>query len=402
MSTKKGNKVIQQFEGDNPPEDFDFPSIGIEDIDRAVFKMFDDKLNFQTTQKGESKKVPVVFAAGERFALTRRKNPIRDKNNALILPIISIMRGNIDFSPDQGGKKTAISFREQTSYTIKKRLTSRDRNYQNVINKMGLTNQKNVSSRRNFISNDIVPGNDAVKSTLASRRPGQNLTFVSQGGKISLDTRRIENNIFEIIDIPYPEFISVEYDVIFWTQYLSQANQMMETLLFNFEGQGEEITMKTDAGFELVAFFKPPFTSNSNFDNYTEDERVIKHTITLSVPGYIINPKHPGLPNVLRSYTSAPMIDFGYDEPVGNVVFNNQPEREHEKTKRHVLSDITSVEESKATRKGETSEDIEQIIVNPFTGEEEILFSKVLSRNKRAGETVASSLIVKKIERQYE
>ena len=149
---KKREKVINQFEGDNPPDNFEFPSIGIEDIDRAVFKLFDKKLNFQTTQKNQSKKVPVVFAAGERFALTRRKNPIRDKNNALVLPIISIMRGDVDFSQDQGGKKTAIAFREQSSYTIKRRLDKRDREYQNIINKQGLTNQKNVASKNSFLN----------------------------------------------------------------------------------------------------------------------------------------------------------------------------------------------------------------------------------------------------------
>jgi hypothetical protein len=401
MPVKKGNKIIKQFEGDNAPENFEFPSIGIEDIDRAVFKLFDEKLNFQVTQKGEAKKVPVVFAAGERFALTRRKNPIRDKNNALILPIISIMRGDIDFSAEMNGKKTPISFREQPSYTIKKRLGDRDRNYQNVINKMGLTNQKNVSSRRNFLSSDIVPGNIAKAGSAASRRQGQNLTFKSQGGKITLDAN-LGNNIFEVIEVPYPEFLSITYDVVFWTQYLSQANEMIETLIVNFEGQGEEITMKTDGGYELVAFFKPSFSSNTNFDNYSDDERVIKHTMSFTVPGYIINPKHPGLPNLLRAYTSAPMIDFGYDEPSANVVFNNQPERELEKTKRHVLNDLTNIEEIRSEKRGETSEDIEQVIINPFTGEEEVLFSKVLSRDKRTGETVASALIVKKIERQYE
>jgi len=258
-----------------------------------------------------------------------------------------------------------------------------------------------VSSRRNFAANDIVPGNIADSDAIASRRAGQNLTFVSQGGKITLDSN-LGKNIFEIIEVPYPEFVSISYEVIFWTQYLSQANEIMETLLFNFEGQGEEITMKTEDGFELVAFFKPPFTSTSNFDNYTEDERIIKHSISMTVPGYIINPKNPGMPNLLRAYTSAPMIDFGYDEPFGRVVYNNQPETDSQKTKRSVLNDLTSIEEVRDNKRGETSEDIEQIIVNPFTGEEEVLFSKVLSRDKRSGETVASSLIVKKIDRQYE
>ena len=400
--TKKGSKVINQFEGDNPPENFDFPSVGIEDIDRAVFELFDSKLNFQTTQKNESKKVPVVFAAGERFALTRRKNPIRDKNNALILPIISVMRGDVDFSPDQGGKKTAISFREQPSYKIKRRLSERDRDYQNIINKQGITNQKNVSSKNSFLNNDIVPGNIAKPDHVGSRRNGPNVSYIGSGGNISLKSN-LSNNIYEIIEIPYPEFISISYDVVFWTQYLSQANQMIETLLINFEGQGEEITMKTSSGFELVAFFKPPFTNSSNFDNYTDDERVIKHTISLSVPGYILNPKHPGLPNLMRAYTSAPTIDFGYQESRANVVVNNQPEREKDKVRNDVLTDIkTGGEVRKELERGQSSEDLEHIIVNPFTGEKEVSFSKVLTRNKRAGETVASSLIIKKIERQYE
>ena len=144
FSGDSGQRIINKFEGDNTPKDFDFPSIGIEDIDRAVFKLFDNKIRFQVTQKGESKKVPVVFAAGERFALTRRKNPIRDKNNALILPLISIMRSDVDFSPDQSGKKTPISFREQPTYVIKRRLAEKDREYQNLLNKLDIKNQKNI------------------------------------------------------------------------------------------------------------------------------------------------------------------------------------------------------------------------------------------------------------------
>ena len=398
--TKKRSSIIKQFEGDNPPKNFDFPSIGIENIDRAVFEMFDQKLNFQVTQKGESKKVPVVFAAGERFALTRRKNPIRDKNNALILPIISIMRGDIDFSVDQGGKKTAIAFREQSNYVIKKRLSVNDREYQNIVNKPGLTNQDNVASRTNFDANDISPGNVAKPGTVASRRNTKGLSFIAQGDRIKLE-ENLSNNIFEIIEIPYPEFISINYDVIFWTQYLSQANQMIENLLVNFEGQGEEITMKTTEGFELVAFFKPPFTNQSNFDNYSDDERVIKHTITFTVPGYILNPKNPGLPNLVRAYTSAPTIDFGYEEPNRRAVVDNQPERKEDKDKRQILSDINNIKEDELKR-GQSSAEFEHVIVNPFTGEKEVSFSRVLTRNSRAGETVASSLIIKKIERQYE
>ena len=66
------------------------------DIDRAIFNLFNEKLSFEAESNGKLQKVPVIFASGERFALTRRKNPIRDKNNALILPLISILRNEID------------------------------------------------------------------------------------------------------------------------------------------------------------------------------------------------------------------------------------------------------------------------------------------------------------------
>ena len=399
MTVKKGDKIIKKFDGDNPPEDFEFPSIGIEDIDRAVFKLFDKKLNFQTTQKKESKKVPVVFASGESFALTRRKNPIRDKNNALILPLISIIRNDIDFSPDQKGKGTAISFRNQPSYTIKNRLSKKDRNYQNVINKLGLTNQKNVSSRRAFVLNDVVPGNVANNDEQASRRNSNNISFSSQSGLINLDPS-LGNNIFEIIDIPYPEFIAITYDITFWTQYIQQANQMMETLIFNFDGQGQEIAMQTDEGFDLIAFFDKSFSNGSNFDNYSDDERIVKNSISLTIPGYIINPKNPGIPNLARSYFSAPIINFGYQEQSSKIVENNQPERKEERFKKNVLQDLTNVEEE--NRRGDLTPVIQEKIINPFTGEETVQFSKIRHRNQRKGETVGSSLIIKDIENQNE
>tara|TARA_R110002167_G_scaffold156128_1_gene350755 strand:+ start:1445 stop:2644 length:1200 start_codon:yes stop_codon:yes gene_type:complete len=399
MTVKKGDKIIKKFDGDNPPEDFEFPSIGIEDIDRTVFKLFDKKLNFQTTQKKESKKVPVVFASGERFALTRRKNPIRDKNNALILPLISIIRNDIDFSPGQKGKGTAISFRNQPSYTVKRRLSKKDRNYQNVINKSGLKNQKNVSSRAGFVLNDIVPGNVAVQGEQASRRNGNNISFTVQSGHINLDAD-LGKNIFEIIDIPYPEFITVSYEVTFWTQYITQANEMMETLIFNFDGQGQEIAITTDSGYELVAFFDQTFSNGSNFENYSDDERIVKNSINLVIPGYIINPKNPGIPNLARSYFSAPVIDFGYHEQHGKLVNNNQPDRSKDKFEKNVLQDLTNVKEE--DMRGDISVEIEDKIINPFTGEETVQFSKIRHRNQRKGETVGSTLIIKDIENQNE
>ena len=53
-------------------------------------------------------------------------------------------------------------------------------------------------------------------------------------------------------------------------------------------------------------------------------------------------------------------------------------------------------------RRGDLKSVIEEKIINPFTGEETVQFSKIRHRNQRKGETVGSSLIIKDIETQNE
>ena len=73
-------KINSGYEGEYA-EDFVIPEANIEDMDRSLFELFDKTLGFQIKVNDQAKKVPVVFSTGERFALTRRKSPIRDRNN---------------------------------------------------------------------------------------------------------------------------------------------------------------------------------------------------------------------------------------------------------------------------------------------------------------------------------
>tara|TARA_R110001583_G_scaffold22777_3_gene84981 strand:- start:469 stop:1677 length:1209 start_codon:yes stop_codon:yes gene_type:complete len=398
---KKGKQnIFTSFDGTNVPEDFEFPSQGIEDIDRAIFNFFDKNISFETEQKGKSRKIPVVFASGERFALTRRKNPIRDKNNALILPIISIIRKDIDISASQHNLGTPISFMDQPGYYIKRRLSKQDRKYQNIVNKQGVKNQKNVTSRNNFQNNTVSPGDFAKPGTVSSRRNSNGLSYYA-GNNINLDSN-LGNNIFEIIEIPYPQFAAIKYDVIFWAQYLKESNNMLQTLFRSFTGQAQEIMITTEKGYELVLKFGETFNIENNFDNYSDEERIIKHSIEITVPGYIISPDNKGMPNQIRSYFSAPKINFGYHQVDSKVVFQNELEKKDQHLNKFLLSDLRNENDRKEVKRGETSEDIQHYIENPFTGNREVKFSKVLSRNSRKGETVFSSLLVSDLERQHE
>lgn len=389
--------VIKDFDGTNVPDNFDFPAIGVEDIDRAIFNLFDKTLNFETTSKGVTTQVPVIFASGERFALTRRKKPIRDNNNTNILPLISIVRENFDIGPDQLGKKTPISFRAQPNYTIKIRLSEKDRDYQNFINKQNLKNQKNVSTENNFVHTGTkqIASNDSI----ASRRGKENLIF-SKNTIVNLK-KDIHTNIFEFIQIPYPYFIAVKYNIVFWCQYMTQANQMLEYLINKIQVPGGEFAIETESGYELVAFIDNSISFDNNFDNFTEDERLIKYNFALTVPGYILNSKIPGQPSQLRSFFSAPTIDFGYSSNSSDLNTNTNRESKLEKVERHVLTDLTSVDELSLQR-GETSEENTVIVANPFTQDENSEFLRVKTRNVRTGESVISSTILKEIEKQFE
>lgn len=381
-------------------KDFSIPSAGIEDVDRAVFQLFDKEINFEIVDNDDGlRKVPVVFAAGERFALTRRKNPIRDRNNTLILPLIAIERSNIKFA---GLENNPIPTAIQPNYTIRKRLAKDDRSYQNIVNKFGLTNQENVASKNNFLKTDISPGNIAKPGTVASRRQTNAIKFSKSGGMISLDSQNsLGDNIFEIISVPYPIQIEIDYTVNFWCQYMSQLNQVQETLLSRIASQRKEFLVKTDKGLEYVIHIGTSFSNNFNFNDYTNSEREIKSTLNLKVLGYIINPDQPGIPNQVRSTFSAPNINFEYKSIRTQVVVRENPNNRN--MEKFILNDIESEQQKNGElKRGQSSEELANIDINPFTGEKYVAFSKVLDRNSRAGETVLSNLIVKKIETQYE
>ena len=71
----------------------------LETIDYSVYDWVDQQMNiFCTTNKG-FKKVPVVWVAGERVSQVKNNKDLRDKNGALIFPIITI-EGYSNFSWD--------------------------------------------------------------------------------------------------------------------------------------------------------------------------------------------------------------------------------------------------------------------------------------------------------------
>ncbi len=108
------------YEGDGNT-DYVIPSCGLEDLDLAMFNLFDKEMPLYYDLHGEIKKVPVIFATGERFALLRRKRPIVDRNGALILPLISITRSSIENVPSKG-----IANNQLFQHVVTNRISEKD------------------------------------------------------------------------------------------------------------------------------------------------------------------------------------------------------------------------------------------------------------------------------------
>lgn len=393
MSDKESIK--KGYEGFNVPN-YEIPSCGIEDVDRAVFNLYDKILAFEVTAKEQTTRVPVVFAAGERFALTRRQRPIRDKNNALILPVIAIKRGAIGYKTEAEAGGTPISFRQTTDYVIRKRLAETDRDYQNIINKLSIKNQSNVSSRANFLLNDISPGNSNIPDKFASRRNGTGISFGS-GGKLAFPIDdNLNNNIYEIITVPYPIFIQVNYNVVFWCQYMQQMNQMLETMLIKTTGIGREFQMITDKGYKFTAFLQGSFTSNDNFDEYSGDERIVKCSFDIRVPAYILAPKHPGLGTPFRSFQSAPTINFEINQINQDV--NEKPiiPGSEAATREFILSDVNLINDDGTTNQSRSESSLQTVVET--SGKKK--YENLVYRDPKAGESIEYGRIVKKIEQQ--
>lgn len=393
------DKLKTGYEGTNVPEDFSIPSVGIEDIDRAIFDLFNTHLAFETKVNNQTNRVPVIFASGERFALTRRDNPLRDKNNVLILPLISIKRGAIGHKTQADVFGTAISIRKTGDYYIKKRLDKSDRDYQKVVNNLRLKNQKDVATRSHIAVTSTSPGTEAVVGEVASRRQGGPLSF-RDPQKFKLLDNDLTNNIYEYITVPYPKFVGVSYNVVFWTQYMQEMNQLIETFMMKFDGQAPEFILETNKGYKFTAFVQNTFTNNDNFDDFTSDERIIKMSFDIKVPGYIIAPVHPGLPSPYRRFISAPQINFEVWEQNAPLASEPIANSASEIINKFTLTDVTTLNSdgNEVTRRGEETLRVIENIKNPFDGQTRAKYLKVTSRVPKAGETILTAQKIKKID----
>lgn len=295
------------YENGNSAPSLTIPSCGIEDVDSSIFNLFDKEITAQYggIDSSEVKKTPVIFAAGEKWALLKGGRPVRDKNNTLILPLITIMRTDLNQSSSEDIAGRGIN-QNVGEIVVKRRLDKTDRDYQNLINRLLIPNQQNLSDST---PNSVV-NTDRKTGELSNSRTRRDGAILAPN---------LLNNVYETIVVPTPQFYTAKYQVTVWTQYMQHANQIMEKIFSTLLPQGQSWRLDTPKGYWFVAKVEDgSFALETNFDDMSQQERYIKHTFNVSVPAYFFVPESPGSPIPIKRYVSSPTISFesSFDRPI--------------------------------------------------------------------------------------
>jgi hypothetical protein len=164
------NRSLQNsFEGDTV-KPF---TVGIQDIDEAIMYYFQNVIRPFVMQNGNRIEVPVIYGSPERWKSTQRDGYYKDKNGAIMAPLIMFKRNSIQKNRNIGNKL--------------------DANYPNLYGVM-----KKKYDTKNFYSN------------------------------FNVLTNRIPEEQFYAVTIP--DYVTVTYSCIVYTYYVEQLNGIVEAI----------------------------------------------------------------------------------------------------------------------------------------------------------------------------
>ena len=167
-------------------------SIGIQDLDEALFYYFNNVIKPFVYQNGERRTVPVIYGSPERWKSYQRDGYYRDKGGAVMLPIIVIKRDTIT--------------KDRSTYN---KLDSNMPNLYGTFEK-GF-NSKNMYSNFNLLNN---------------RKP-----------------------VKQFQTIAVPDFVTLQYSCIIQTYYMEQLNKIIEAVEYasdSYWGNPERFKFKAN------------------------------------------------------------------------------------------------------------------------------------------------------------
>ena len=224
----------------------------LEDIDSAMVEWVKN-LQLSTLTNHGYEKPPILWQAPERAYQVKHDRLLRDANDALKLPLVSVERTNITKDPSRKGGFQAQLF----------------------------SNRYNGRTGRWTIARRILPAktqNFAIASGTRS-----NLSSVRRQKYNPRPNRKV---VIQSLSVPIPVYVNVEYKISLKTEYQQQMNDLIEPFLGR-TGQINGFIMKRN-GHLYEGFIDQGFTHNNNANNLAEDVRIFNSEIKIRVLGYLI------------------------------------------------------------------------------------------------------------------
>jgi len=221
----------------------------LENIDSALFKWVNEKVNVFATSNRGWEKVPVLWTSAERAFQSKRDKSLRDKEGALILPLITVERVSVQKDLKFKGSLQANIFPRNDA---KGGSVSLDR----VMNQVKTKNYQNQNAKKRYgqLNFKVKPANNQVVYTYRS--------------------------------IPMPVYVSLVYKIMLRAEYQQQINELAQP--FMVETGGINAFILKQAGHRYEGFMEEMYEQENNVADFTDEERIYQTSINIKVLGYLI------------------------------------------------------------------------------------------------------------------
>ena len=262
-------------------KNIEFAPSSLETIDQAMLRYIDDTLNLSVTTNEGFKKVPVLWVTAERAYQLKHNKELRDSEDTLILPLITINRTSIEKNPASEYAVPAANIPEVRdalggSITIARRI-----------------NQKKTAEFQNAYS---------------KRKFGRQTWPEVKAGRV----------VYKTVSIPFPTYVALNYEISVRTEYQQQINEILRK--FIRQGGLNRMPFRIEQeGHKFEAFIDGSLTNNSNVSNLGMAQRNYETLIKIKVLGYLVGDgDNQERPNIVERENAVEV-----KIPRENVIFGN-------------------------------------------------------------------------------
>ena len=255
-TTIRGNRETTITPGSNLSDNY---AITLKDVDTSVLNHVKNVMKPLVKEANETLKIPVYYGNEERWKSARKRGVLRDKNNALILPLIMLRRTEVSRN-DLSGQGFPHDIRGQHVDVVRSSRWSKDNQYD-----------------RFSVQQGVQP-------------------------------------VYENIVTGMPNYSDVNYEFVLWTNFIEQMNPLIESFVdqsHTYWGDGTNIK------------FLCTLDSISDASEMNQDgERFIKSTFSVTSKAYLLpeylNSVITNKVSNMKKFTTPSRVTFGFEGDATN------------------------------------------------------------------------------------